>query len=970
MVPDRNSGTEVHGVIAMRKTKINLHRNVAFTLILVCLLVGTFVSVLDFGFVPIVKASLEDEVFSDDFETGDLINWSGNDTEGDGEISVTSLVNRTGTYSMNITSPAGAGSARAYKTLESTYQYVEFEFYVRFNRLPADGKKWQLVEVRDDSTTIFKVNFKNWTGNQVYYFSIWRYFPASAENNGDQITGIQTDVWYQIIIQFKRHATSGEYLLWFNGTQTNSAYTGLDTTGTDGVKTLKLGAYYPSEESAFSVFYDDVKLTAAYSITGLVGTSTVEAYAPVDFSCYVETQSGNLSGYIFGTDNSGSDQNDTWVAFDAGLTESWMNVSKARLNETFGVEVGYQYWINNTNGDWGTSGVQTFVTQQNDESLYEVGFETGDLSRVAATTSSPANITASTTNPFWGNYSVYMNSSAGGGDGRARIYPIGIDDKTSAYMRGYFMVPSWKSYIQILRFAGHVNDVYTYQGRVVISSSYVMLQMPVGASGDPDFTYDTTLETNRWYSIELAQLNCNTTEGEFYVWLDGEEVISVTDVDLTNATTPQNISTFVWGVVLLGSTEDVQELYMDGLVLSESRIGTQPFQNGIFWIRNNEYRTDGNHYINDTSASSLITAHEWFSDNSTLRSEYTNTSSAENATTYVYWETMNSSIKIEFSNETLVNAEDYYNVTTKLITIPFIYESDIIISVYNAEEAEDTGQEDIYIPVSRQGYSTMTLYMRSDTWTVHEELGYKLWTTNTLFDDNVESTSDTLEDFYVSLRLWRVDESGQTLLTTDIANVTQSGLTAGTLLNTTYTLPNELDLGYSDALQVDLLFSWESGGGTVTKATFITDILNSNKINNNTWTVYYYIAVTNDSGTYSYTFYYGDSSHESKIVNIQFGILDPWGKGLMQLGEGDFIGFIINPYSYHLTQELFFGIFAMLIIVPAYNRYRDIRPVMVLSLLFGGVGGFLTLLVPAIALRISFLFLAIGLGIVLYKLLR
>lgn len=38
---------------------------------------------------------------------------------------------------------------------------------------------------------------------------------------------------------------------------------------------------------------------------------------------------------------------------------------------------------------------------------------------------------------------------------------------------------------------------------------------------------------------------------------------------------------------------------------------------------------------------------------------------------YVYWPTVNSSLKIKFNNGTVLNAGDYWNETTKIITIPF-----------------------------------------------------------------------------------------------------------------------------------------------------------------------------------------------------------------------------------------------------------------------------------------------------------
>ena len=283
-----------------------------------------------------------------------------------------------------------------------------------------------------------------------------------------------------------------------------------------------------------------------------------------------------------------------------------------------------------------------------------------------------------------------------------------------------------------------------------------------------------------------------------------------------------------------------------------------------------------------------------------------------------------------------------------------------------------TTDTDIYIPASRGSYTTEAWYFRSDTWTVNTELGYKLHTTQSSSTSYVESTSSSLEDFTVGIKVYRVNEAGDVIPITDtvVAEATQSGATAGTMLNTTYTLSGDTQsLTFDDAIQVEVYHQVGAGSQTA-KATYITRNLMTNELNTNTWTLYYYVTVTESAGTYYYRFHYGDASTDSKIVNIQYVTLDPWGRSLYYLDQADLFGFIFNPYSYHLGQEIAFGLVAMLIIIPAYNRYRDIRPVLVLCLLFGGIGGFMTVLIPDIALKISFLFLAIGLGIALYKLLR
>ncbi|MGB9854585.1 MAG: CARDB domain-containing protein [Candidatus Bathyarchaeales archaeon] len=87
-----------------------------------------------------------------------------------------------------------------------------------------------------------------------------------------------------------------------------------------------------------------------------IASSTTAPGETTTFSCRWTAYSGNLSGYIFGTNNSGTWQNDTWTSFGSGLTTAWANVTKV-LNSTIGLIVGYAWWCNDTNGNWEGTGV-------------------------------------------------------------------------------------------------------------------------------------------------------------------------------------------------------------------------------------------------------------------------------------------------------------------------------------------------------------------------------------------------------------------------------------------------------------------------------------------------------------------------------------------------------------------------------------------------------------------------------------
>jgi peptidylprolyl isomerase len=73
------------------------------------------------------------------------------------------------------------------------------------------------------------------------------------------------------------------------------------------------------------------------------------------------TDNVKLSGYIFGSNNSGVFQNNTWKPFSIfrNVTHA---VSEFRdiLNETFGNVVQWQIWCNDTNNNWNTIGQKDF----------------------------------------------------------------------------------------------------------------------------------------------------------------------------------------------------------------------------------------------------------------------------------------------------------------------------------------------------------------------------------------------------------------------------------------------------------------------------------------------------------------------------------------------------------------------------------------------------------------------------------
>ena len=284
---------------------------------------------------------------------------------------------------------------------------------------------------------------------------------------------------------------------------------------------------------------------------------------------------------------------------------------------------------------------------------------------------------------------------------------------------------------------------------------------------------------------------------------------------------------------------------------------------------------------------------------------------------------------------------------------------------YDTITTEDTPDDRPLIPDTRRDEDTvLNLWFRSDTWTVYDKVAYKLSSTPSDELTYAELTSDNLYNFSVSFRFYRVDVFGEEMIADDVAKVTRVGAGAG-IVQVAYETP-DIMWNINDALMIQVLFSLNNSEPTV-KAQFITQPLETDLITANTWTVYYYTSI---SESYSYKVYWGTAGTQIiKITNFQYSALDPWGMGSYLLGEGDFVGFVLNPFTFYLG-DIFYALLLMGLCIPAYNRYRSIMPVLILMLVFGGVGGVLSSIIPAVGLNISFIFLAIGVALVFYKLIR
>jgi KaiC/GvpD/RAD55 family RecA-like ATPase/PKD repeat protein len=91
-----------------------------------------------------------------------------------------------------------------------------------------------------------------------------------------------------------------------------------------------------------------------------VGTDSAAPGQPTLFFVQWSDNDG-LSGFIFGTNNTGTWRNETWTSMSG--TSNWSNVTKI-LNNAAGIVVQWRVWANDTSGNWNNTGILSLKTLQ------------------------------------------------------------------------------------------------------------------------------------------------------------------------------------------------------------------------------------------------------------------------------------------------------------------------------------------------------------------------------------------------------------------------------------------------------------------------------------------------------------------------------------------------------------------------------------------------------------------------------
>lgn len=262
---------------------------------------------------------------------------------------------------------------------------------------------------------------------------------------------------------------------------------------------------------------------------------------------------------------------------------------------------------------------------------------------------------------------------------------------------------------------------------------------------------------------------------------------------------------------------------------------------------------------------------------------------------------------------------------------------------------------------------TQIWYVSSTTHTVNTVLGY-------FIGENRSDTPTYLTDGRVGTfvvqwgwRLWTVDKQGtKAELTSGSPNATYTvnGNSTG-IHESTWTAP-QTTLSYA-AYAVEFGFYHNLSATWYRWATFVSSLLDTKLIVASTWSFKVYVEVSQSGGNTQLTLRWGSQAYNTRIENVQLGQLSPWDAQDSALKRGDWVGFFLSPWTYFIS-NLFYLIAVMFIFVTVYLRYDSFKPCIVLAWLFGGTGGILTLLIPALGLHVSWFLLAFALAATLFTL--
>ncbi|MFB3889048.1 MAG: tail fiber domain-containing protein [Candidatus Bathyarchaeia archaeon] len=208
------------------------------------------------------------QLFSDDFESGNLAAW----TTQSGNYSVQSGVKLHGSYAAKFHVNSSTSTSYAIKQVSGQPPLFVCGYF-RFDSMPGTGQDLGLFGIQNESGSVAQVFFiDNGETKQVKFVEHYPQMVATYAN-----FEFAAGVWYCIELGFRKHASAGEYRLWINGTEIVTR-TGLDTSGAGTVNKAAIGTIYAGTDMDLYVDSLVVADTRVGDWASRSGSDVVPAY--------------------------------------------------------------------------------------------------------------------------------------------------------------------------------------------------------------------------------------------------------------------------------------------------------------------------------------------------------------------------------------------------------------------------------------------------------------------------------------------------------------------------------------------------------------------------------------------------------------------------------------------------------------------------------------------------------------------
>lgn len=266
-------------------------------------------------------------------------------------------------------------------------------------------------------------------------------------------------------------------------------------------------------------------------------------------------------------------------------------------------------------------------------------------------------------------------------------------------------------------------------------------------------------------------------------------------------------------------------------------------------------------------------------------------------------------------------------------------------------------------PVITPTTEETTWYFRNDMHTVEEQLGYRLSETNSMV--TVSFTQDVAANLSVTVgfRAWVYSRFGRQEITPAVVGLYTITSNGAMEVNSTWEFTG-FNHEIIDAVEIRIYLRFGAGDWIQMLVAITDDDLNI-RLPEGTWMIFYNLERQGNASYTNCTLYWGSSTFDTRVT-LPIASASPWDIALVRLVEGNYAGWLLTPFTYHLG-DLFYAIIVLFCCVTAYNDSGSLGYVLAILWLFGGAGSILSAMLPAITLNMAYILLAIATAFSLAK---